>query len=453
MAWLLHHKARTEKVAPHTWVSMQNKRLSRRFGLHYFPDGEHYRQQDLFRWLPIMQRLGISCLTMIAPPHRAIPEHFVRGLLEHNIQPILHFATNVDQQLDIHELKTLIHAYADWGVRHIAIFDRPNLRLAWQTANWAQNRLVEHFLDRYIPLARLLIGMGIAPIFPPLEPGGDYWDTTFLRFALQSLERRGETRLLDRLILGAYGYRHDYSWMWGKGGPERWPGARPYLSHPKDQDQRGFYIFDWYAAISRAVLSQELPVFLLRAGASRAPLLDSKDRKNTQDFLEIYQALLAAPQSESYQQLPDSLSAVCLWLISAETASQYAPAALFSPDGSPLPAGAALLHYGLDSLKFVDKKLNEKGNELPQAFPLSQYVLIPRERENPIVNQLRKLADPQKVAFGSSFLDAALARQVIVFGQPELYPAQQINLLARAGCEVITCGDSGTELARMLVTQ
>jgi hypothetical protein len=428
-----------------------NNPTAPRFGLHYFPDGEHYRQQDLYRWLPIFQRLGVAHLTLVAPLHRAIPERFIQGLLSQGIQPILHFVLPVDQDLAFHELQPLINAYAQWGVRSIAFFDRPNTRLAWKTSNWVQNRLVELFLDRFIPLSRMLLRSGITPIFPPLEPGGEYWDTTFLRHALESLERRGETRLLESLAIGAYGFLHQHPWNWGKGGPDRWPGNRPYLTPPQEQDQRGFYIFEWYAAIARAVLGQELPVILLRAGEYKRPLIDPGDRGRLQSFIEIYRQLLAAPGTEAYRQMPGNLAAASLWLLSAEPGSQYEQAALFSPNGNPKTGGETLLRYGLPVAAAQVTADGAAGDLLPQAFPLSKYVLLPRERENPVVNKIRQLADPQKIAFGSSFLDAALARQVIVFGPPEQYPNQQLSLLSRAGCEVISCGESGTELARILV--
>ena len=46
------------------------------------------------------------------------------------------------------------------------------------------------------------------PVLPPLEPGGSYWDTTFLQSLMQSLVRREKTNLLDMLVVSAYAWTH-----------------------------------------------------------------------------------------------------------------------------------------------------------------------------------------------------------------------------------------------------
>ena len=60
----------------------------------------------------------------------------------------------------------------------------------WTSESWAQSGLTERFLDSLLPIAEAAVAVGLAPLFPPLEPGGDYWDTTFLRGALDGIKRR-----------------------------------------------------------------------------------------------------------------------------------------------------------------------------------------------------------------------------------------------------------------------
>ena len=108
------------------------------------------------------------------------------------------------------------------------IFDKPNIKSSWASSAWAQHDLVERFLDRFIPVASAVIHLGLIPIFPPLEPGGDYWDTAFLKSSLESMKRRGKTDILDKLVLSAAGSFSNHGLSWGAGGPERWPGSRPY---------------------------------------------------------------------------------------------------------------------------------------------------------------------------------------------------------------------------------
>jgi hypothetical protein len=76
--------------------------------------------------------------------------------------------------------------------------------------------------------------------------------------------RRGSLQLLQSLALGAYAWVGEHPLTWGAGGPERWPGTRPYITPPDQQDQRGFYIFDWYKAIAQAILGKSPDILLLK---------------------------------------------------------------------------------------------------------------------------------------------------------------------------------------------
>jgi hypothetical protein len=244
---------------------------SSRLGFHYYPDTLHYRESDLEIWLPELKALNASWLVLQSSIDRAIPEPFVSGLLQANIEPVITFNLSLPNPPSAAEMRTLLEAYARWGARYIILFDRPNSRSSWSSAAWIQQDLIERFLDRYLPLATLTQQAGLAPVFPPLEPGGNYWDLAFLRSSLESLQKRHQNHLLDNLILSAYAWTHDHSLNWGAGGPERWPEARPYFTPNGVEDHRGFRIFDWYQAISQAVLQQACPVILLNSGVPCDP--------------------------------------------------------------------------------------------------------------------------------------------------------------------------------------
>jgi len=235
-----------------------------RLGFHYFPDSLHYREQDFQTWLPEMQNLGASWVTLIAPIERAIPEFFIEGLIASKIKPILHFPLFNNQ--DKETFQSLIRTYARWGVKYVTLFDQPNYRKNWTPSAWVQADLVERFLDDFLPLAEIVYQEEIHPIFPPLVPGGDYWDIAFLRTALRNIKRRSEKSLIDSMIIGTYAYTGNRPLDWGFGGPERWPGARPYFTPSGLQDQLGFRVFDWYFAIAQEELGKALPIILLRAG-------------------------------------------------------------------------------------------------------------------------------------------------------------------------------------------
>ncbi len=202
-----------------------------RLGFHYFPDTSHYRENDLLAWIPELRSLGTSWLTLVSPIDRAIPELFIHGLLSAGIEPILQFPFNLSEPPYPGDISMLFEAYAKWGAHYIILFNRPNSRSAWSIANWTQEDLVERFLDRFLPLAEVAAKAGLNPVFPPLEPGGNYWDTAFLHTALQSLLRRKKHALIDHLTLSAFAWSNERSLNWGAGGPERWPG-RALTLHP-----------------------------------------------------------------------------------------------------------------------------------------------------------------------------------------------------------------------------
>ena len=187
-----------------------------RVGFHYYPDTVHFRDQDLSVWLPVLKSLNCSWLYLQAPTDRAIPESFITTLINNSIMPILQFGINPAYPPTQNEFNLFLESYAKWGVKYVVLFDRPNLRRAWSAAAWAQQDLVERFLDRFIPLATLVQQAGMIPVFPPLEPGGDYWDTTFLKTALESLMRRNQSALLDNLVLSAYARFSEKGIHWGR---------------------------------------------------------------------------------------------------------------------------------------------------------------------------------------------------------------------------------------------
>lgn len=318
-----------------------------RLGFHYFPDTLHYRDQDLEVWLPELKTLGSTWLTLVAPNSRAIPESFIKGILSVSIEPVLHFHLPLDPAPCVGDVRLLLETYARWGVHYTVLFDRPNIRSAWSPASWVQNNLVERFLDNYIPLAQAALECGLIPVFPPLEPGGDYWDTAFLRLALLGIQRRGASSLLENMVLGAYAWAGDRRLDWGAGGPERWPLARPYDETPDGEDQRGFRIFEWYLAISKTVLHDPLPVILLAAGArpgdsgldTQSADLSSHARRNLAlaELMADGGIVFDPVNHEILEPVPEEVLACNFWLLSAATRDRASQDAWFRPDGTTLP--------------------------------------------------------------------------------------------------------------------
>ena len=170
-----------------------------RIGFYYFPDKDHFSLEDLEKWMPELDQLGASWLVVQASVSRMIPEIFLSSLIDLQISPILHFIFKPEQQIETRVLHALLAQYAEAGVRHAVFYDSPNSRTQWSNAGWSQSDLVERFVEVFIPAANLAVEVGIQPVFPPLEPGGHYWDTAFLSSSIQAIIQRNEVELLKKM--------------------------------------------------------------------------------------------------------------------------------------------------------------------------------------------------------------------------------------------------------------
>lgn len=442
-----------------------------RIGIHYFPDTLHYRQQDLLTWLPELNKLGAKWLTLLSPVERAVPESFLSGLIAANIRPILHFQLPIGPPMGSHALHLLFSNYARWGVDYVCLYDRPNVRKNWHPATWAQAELVERFLDLFIPLASAAVEEGLTPVFPPLEPGGDYWDLAFLSAALQGISRRGCSQILDRLHLGAYAWVGNHPLDWGAGGSDRWPEARPYIVPPGSQDHRGFRIFDWYLGISQRVLDKRLPIMLLRAGsvpAVSAPPNGSDpstgDRENeifySQTNLEIVRQMEGDQEGVDPRVIiPAEVLCCNFWLLSTSANSNYVQQAWFHPDGHKTPAVEMIRTWlaGRHGNRMrpelaAPKEVNSPGVSAPveigatitspsvaDARLIDHYILLPLYAWGAAewdLEAIQPILDGSHPTIGFSLAEARTAARVTVVGGDGAFSEETLNMLRSAGCVV-----------------
>lgn len=464
---------------------------SNRIGLHYFPDTIHYREQDLKTWLPELRALGVGWLTVLSPLERAIPETFIQGLLQAGIEPVIHLPLLVDKANKDQQLNVLFENYARWGVHYLVIYDRPNIRRSWVPSAWAQADLVEQFLDQFIPTAVAILATGIKPVFPPLEPGGDYWDTAFLQSALRSLLRRGQKELVQTMVLGVNAWTFDRPLDWGKGGPECWPSSQPYTTPTGSEDQIGFRIFDWYQAIAQMETGQTIPMILLKAGSrlsassqtaaqSAGNPPEAVQRSHAETTMAIIQML--AKNSESKSQLPafdrnhllsrqksvdtepmDNILSANFWLLSTIKGSEDAPSAWYQADGSYLPVVNALKlwtarpHEGNGA---IDKESHSTGaGEMPgeghmpyapAAHPIEHYLLLPLYAWGVAdwdLEAIRPFLHQYHPTVGFSVYEARLANRVTVFGDAANVSQDTLSILRMAGCAVDCISQDGMLLA------
>lgn len=446
-----------------------------RIGFHYYPDALHYRTSDLQTWLPELKSMGASWLVLQSPPDRAIPEPFIAGLLEAEIEPIVQFNFPLASPPDPDELRTLFSSYERWGVRAILLFDRPNARSSWPASGWTQKDLVNRFLDVYLPFANLAYYAGLVPVLPPLEPGGSYWDTAFLRSTLELLAKRREIQLLQNLVISAYAWSGGHSLNWGAGGPERWPNTRPYFSTPNEPDQRGFRIFDWYNAIARVTLGRTLPIILFGAGIPADPLRLQAEPIDPESHSAVNLAiarLLAGEtpadpinKEEKLEPVPNEVIACNFWLLATGPNSPYQPQAWFQEDGRRLPAVLNLREWrsqakGKNQPVPTNGKPTQKvevltaKNHWPSGYrPIRHYLLLPIYENGVAEWQLQAIQPFVKKynpTVGFSPAEAALASRVTIVGDAATFPEEMLERLRNSGCIVERVSGDGTSIATKL---
>ncbi len=428
-----------------------------RIGFHYFPDTLHYRDVDLHTWLPELNALAASWLILQAPLNRAIPEVFIRQLCEHGIQPVLHFPYPTNQPPSLEDFSLLCHSYARWGVQHVVLFDRPNQRQNWAATAWVQNNLVERFLDIFQPLALVAAQAGLTPVFPPLEPGGDYWDTAFLRAAFEGLQRRNQAQILERLAISCYAWSNGHPLNWGAGGPERWPGAHPYETPRGTEDQRGFRIFDWYLALSEAVFGERRPILCLAGGAlpdEKSSDLPSQESPHTTQNLLISRLIMG--EKVALDPIPAELLAFNFWLLTSANDHPAGRAAWYQADGAILPAVSALQHWAAEhhwSTTPVTHPLPVRSDKSTAHRPIAHYLLIASAdgaMSDWQLKVIRYFANKYHPTIGFSPVEAVLANRVTVLGDQEQLPDSILDGLLAAGCVVDDLRGDGTTIATRL---
>jgi len=400
-------------------MSSENNRI----GFYYYPDDQHYTQSDLNLWLPVLQSMGASWLTIQGSPDRAIPETFVRGLIEANIEPIIHILCKVGS-VSTETIKPILNSYARWGVRYVVVYDRPNLKSSWASSEWGRTGLVERYVDHLLPLLKAQESSGLIPVMPPLEPGGDYWDTAFIEAAFASFARRGEQDLLQKLTLGIYAWTYGKPIDWGKGGSAQWSEARPYHTPPECEDQIGFRTFDWYVEIAEKVLQRALPMIVIAGGE-----LPSDEAQGLGPDLHA-EKNLAIARALSSDEVPSEVKNFCFYHLASYPDSTDNNAAWHFTVDQPRPV-----------VSMIQRLMTAEAKQAPIQVEkhLQHYVLLP-PRPSPQYIQNWDVIGPFVLAVqpvvGFSPREARLAEMVTLFGDEQVIPKQVEEDLRSTGCNV-----------------
>lgn len=435
---------------------------SSRLGFHYFQDSLHYRESDLAKWVPELTAMGISWLVLKSPVDRAIPEQFIRGIVDAGIEPLIDFDLSLSKPVALSDLSLLFKAYSRWGAHGILLFDRPNAFRSWTKATWARQDLVERFLDRFLPIASSALDEGLIPILPPLEPGGSYWDTSFLKSMLTSLIRRNPANLLEKLVISAYAFDQHHDLNWGAGGSQKWTTVRPYFTPPEQQDHIGFRIMDWYREISLTVLDRECPMILFGAGTPADPLKEknitySQD-EHRQNNLVIARLLEARKNNaidetlSSFTAVPPNVIACNYWLLSAEPDELGASQAWYGITGNFSTTIQALKEF--NKLAQSRQPSGEKVKNTPDPnHPIDHYLLLPTFEWGVAdwhLEVIRPFIKKNMPTVGFSLDEAVLARNVTIIGNHQSFSDAQIEKLILSGCKIRRIVGDGTSIATQL---
>jgi hypothetical protein len=305
----------------------------------------------------------------------------------------------------------------------------------------------------------------LTPVFPPLTPGGDYWDTSFLRIALQAIQRRGHYHLLDHLAIAAYADALDRPLDWGCGGPERWPGSRPYATPPGGQDQRGLRIFDWYIAISQAVIGEACPMLLLGLRSWSPPNSGSSlgEGEHLRRTLSIAKALAAESLPKTFthaknspddplEPVPPEVLAGHFWLLTSTANSEHVNASWFPQEGFTTPEVRSLRQ--LAAILVHPHALNQDLIHPSLKKPVIQhYLLLPGLDwgvTDWYLQAVRPYINRHRPTVGFSLVEAAQAARVTVVGGNEFFPEEELSSLRASGCIVERINGDGTSIATQL---
>ena len=411
-------------------------------GFTYFSTPEYLIRKRVETWFPIMSQLGGTQVILPATFSRAIPEDVFQTAKEYGLEPIVHFTTELPLARKFNDLSVILDSYARWGVQYVILGDKPNTKAAWQGTGWQYDNLVDHFLDRFIPIANYVEQIGMTPVLSPLQPGGDYWDTAFIEKVLTGLKRRKMTALLEKICLASYGYSFGRPLSWGAGGPERWPSSRPYLTPEGQEDQIGFQNFEWLQAIALRATGRKIPVFILDAGNTG----NTSVAQAADPIIENIQLVLEACRGTGIEttvatgenpQLNNNLLGctfsldTLLKVFDGELAIDVL-ASIFKPGNK----GISALFNGSKSQKQI-----------------SHYLLLPWHDSgvsDVVLNKVRPVIKQLRPTIGFSIEEAAKASKVTVFPDPLLFTDTVIDDLRSAGCSVEVLPQAGIEIATHL---
>jgi hypothetical protein len=409
-------------------------------GFSYFSGQDYLVQNKVETWFPFIKKLGATQLVLESEFDRAVPEDVVQYARENGMEPIIHFRSELPLARTFNDVATILDAYAKWDVKYVILGDKPNVKSAWPTAGWHFDHLVDHFLDRFIPLADYVERISMNPLLPPMQPGGDYWDTAFLEMTVQGLKRRQMTPLLEKLCLASYGYTFGHPLSWGEGGPERWSSSKPYFTPDGQEDQLGFQNFEWAQDVVNKVVGKRMPMLILDAGN---PWLEPVEL-SPEKVIESIQLILEACKGHENEAVIEQ--------IDYPTLNGSILGCIFSLETIKKMMGEEVSISILQNIFKSDRNPKSASSNVVQK-QIKHYLLLPAHEagvSDVVLNKVRPIIKQLRPTIGFSLEEAKTARKVSVFPDSLLFTDDKIKSLRAAGCIVEVLPQTGIEIATHL---
>lgn len=439
-------------------------RKSKKLGFHYYKDSGHFDDPSLDYWLPKLQAAGTSWLVIYAPETGEIPENFIIRLREARIEPIVVLNYSISEPPSVPIFQQRMAYFHSIGIHMVQFFNRPNMKSSWNAEDWIKPGLVTRFVRKFADYAIVCIREKVIPLFPLLEPGGDYWDLAFLRTSIKQIRKEYSESMLSNMVFSASACLNRHPVSWNALGPAAYPASVPYAEN--QVDHRGFYLYSWYEDILKKEIGKNVPLLLMNAGMwdANAGIFDVVTKESKQQYLNILN-LLQEVNLKGEGKIPSYVLSCCVYkLPSTESLSQAAaaektvPGNLFGTD-QKIAAGETRTVFqsikeGFQSLKnfnlvaWISKvgtniatifkqlgKILLKGESLKEYFLLPEVSSLFTEEQMNVIRQYIKL---HKCASGNDLNEALASKNVIMIDDQALYPAYMLRQLQDRGCAIQT---------------
>jgi len=415
--------------------------MNKRLGFHYFQDTLHYLERDLSQVLPELKSLDSAWVLLKSPHTVAIPEEFITELVANDIKPIVHFDFQVNSNIKPEDIRILLTQYAKWGIKYVIFFDKPNTKKAWMPGTWSQGDLVERFLDRYLPFVRLAEQNGMTPVFPALEPGGDYWDLSFLRKAFQLAKQRRSLEFGANLHIAVSAQSFSHPIDWGNGGEKKWRMPRPYAkTEIGEQDHFGMNTYQWYTQIAKSTLNCTPKVMMLYMGAAD---LKTGKMDESLDYDRLVNLVIEETDLSTGDFTIDKNVIACLfWLMNTpkkRDKQDTTPTTLFETQEQTKPEWIEDLQVKIEETQKQTTSFKVAESLANWVHTIDHYLLLPSYEWGVPVNTLdkvRPIIAEFRPTIGFSITEACNARKVTVWNENGAFSEQDIQTLREAGCNI-----------------